>query len=266
MALGSSDPDNQKARETLLAGIVAGLEADERVTAAWLAGSLGRGSADDLSDIDIWIAVHDDALPAIAADPLAFAQELTKPVHAFPVPANAPPGGAYLFSIVDAGDSLQQVEWYREPASAAARPRSTRMLFEHPPVPLQPPPPGPDATALNEFLLHCAREALAMAFIAVKPIRRKERWVYSRHIHYIAQFIAKLAWASEHRRIPVHDDRVDPGLPQSIPVTVIEQRDVLLTLLDRLERHLDALPLGHRADLDAVFRSVRDHIRRHLPE
>jgi hypothetical protein len=253
-------------RATLLAHIVAKLEADERVTAAWLGGSLGRGDGDDLSDIDIWIAVHDDAMPAIAGDPLAFAQGLTNPVHAFPVPANAPPGGAYLFSIVDTGDSLQQVDWYWEPASNATRPRSTRVLFEHAPVPLRPPAPAPDATALNEFLLHCAREALAMAFIAVKPIRRNDQWTFARHIQYIAQFIADLAWAGEHLRIPVHDDRVDPGLLDSLPVSAAEQRDLLLMVLDRFERHLDALPLGHRADLDDALRSVRDHIRRHLPE
>jgi predicted nucleotidyltransferase len=35
-------------REALLARIVGLLEADKRVTAAWLFGSLGRGDADEL--------------------------------------------------------------------------------------------------------------------------------------------------------------------------------------------------------------------------
>ena len=41
-------------------------EADARVRAMWLSGSLGRGDADAMSDLDILVAVEDDGLPAFA--------------------------------------------------------------------------------------------------------------------------------------------------------------------------------------------------------
>ena len=41
--------------------------ADERVRALWLSGSLGRGDADAMSDLDLIVAVADDALPDFAA-------------------------------------------------------------------------------------------------------------------------------------------------------------------------------------------------------
>ena len=266
MASASSDPAARADRDALLARIVEALKADVRVIATWLAGSLGAGRADDLSDIDIWIAVSDDAITAIAADPVAFSQELTKPVHAFAVPANAPPGGAYLFSIVDTGDSLQQVDWYWIPAYAASRQPNTLVLFERAPVPLQPPSPDMDAFSLDEFLLHSAREALAGAFIAVKQVHRRDHWAFSRNIQYVAQFTADLTWAIEHRRIPVHDDHVDPGLPGTVPVNAADQRSMLLLLLERLAPHWDVLPLDQRSSLDHALRAIRSHIRRNLSD
>ena len=41
--------------------------ADQRVRAMWLSGSLGRGDADAMSDLDLIVAVADDALPEFAA-------------------------------------------------------------------------------------------------------------------------------------------------------------------------------------------------------
>ena len=42
------------------------LERDDRVRALWLSGSLGRGDADAMSDLDLLIAVTDEGLPAFA--------------------------------------------------------------------------------------------------------------------------------------------------------------------------------------------------------
>jgi ribosomal protein S18 acetylase RimI-like enzyme len=46
-------------RSMLLDRLDAGLRRDERIVAAWIGGSIGRGEADDLSDIDIHLAVAD---------------------------------------------------------------------------------------------------------------------------------------------------------------------------------------------------------------
>lgn len=43
----------EEERDRLLDRLVASLERDERVVAAWLSGSLGRGTADAWSDVDV---------------------------------------------------------------------------------------------------------------------------------------------------------------------------------------------------------------------
>jgi predicted nucleotidyltransferase len=41
------------------------LLSEPAIRAAWMWGSFGRGSADDLSDLDIWVAVADELMPEI---------------------------------------------------------------------------------------------------------------------------------------------------------------------------------------------------------
>ena len=45
-------------RDALLARAVERLQADARVGAAWLFGSLGRGEEDALSDLDLWVSLR----------------------------------------------------------------------------------------------------------------------------------------------------------------------------------------------------------------
>src|SRR5260221_14193953 len=56
-------------RDELLSHIVAVLNADDRVVAAWLTGSLGRGEDDDFSDIDLGVAVRDSHAAELCARP-----------------------------------------------------------------------------------------------------------------------------------------------------------------------------------------------------
>jgi hypothetical protein len=49
-------------RDEILAALEAGLRADPSVHAMWLEGSLANGTADELSDIDLWLDVDDDRL------------------------------------------------------------------------------------------------------------------------------------------------------------------------------------------------------------
>jgi len=55
-------------RDILLQRAQAVLAQDSRVSAAWLFGSLGRGDADELSDLDLFIIVADEQHEAIVAD------------------------------------------------------------------------------------------------------------------------------------------------------------------------------------------------------
>lgn len=49
--------DYAAARDRLLVQIVETLSADPRFTAAWLTGSFGRGTGDDVSDLDLNVVV-----------------------------------------------------------------------------------------------------------------------------------------------------------------------------------------------------------------
>jgi predicted nucleotidyltransferase len=57
-----------KARERLLGRIAEALRQDERVVAAWLSGSFGRGEEDEWADLDVHVAIDDAALGSFLAD------------------------------------------------------------------------------------------------------------------------------------------------------------------------------------------------------
>ena len=48
-------------RAALLASLSASLQSDPRIHAVWFHGSFGRDEADDVSDLDLWLAVSDAA-------------------------------------------------------------------------------------------------------------------------------------------------------------------------------------------------------------
>jgi D-3-phosphoglycerate dehydrogenase len=54
--------------EAFVEHATAALQGDERVVAAWLGGSLAAGTADAYSDVDLRVAVADDAFDAFVAD------------------------------------------------------------------------------------------------------------------------------------------------------------------------------------------------------
>lgn len=55
-------------RDALIRRIGDRLRADDRVRAAWLSGSLGRGTADEYSDVDVWAVASPEDRDALAAD------------------------------------------------------------------------------------------------------------------------------------------------------------------------------------------------------
>lgn len=52
-------------RQRILTHITEVLETDERVEAAWVSGTIGRSTADDLSDIAVWVAIRDVDISAV---------------------------------------------------------------------------------------------------------------------------------------------------------------------------------------------------------
>ena len=51
----------RRRRDDLLGRLLIIIQQDERVRAAWLSGSFGRGMEDDWSDLDLHVAVADHA-------------------------------------------------------------------------------------------------------------------------------------------------------------------------------------------------------------
>jgi GNAT superfamily N-acetyltransferase len=82
-------------RSRMLERLDAGLRGDERIVAAWVGGSMGRGEADDLSDIDIHLAVEDDQCTELNARRRTFVSGFGEPLLIQEAPQNAPPGGAF---------------------------------------------------------------------------------------------------------------------------------------------------------------------------
>jgi hypothetical protein len=101
-----------EAREHWLTETVAGMQA----RAVWLTGSLGRGQADEWSDVDLIVAggsPHlDDAL--VTTDN----------------PGNGPVGGGHIGALYDIGPLTLWADWYLWPSHEPA-PRDARLLRGH---------------------------------------------------------------------------------------------------------------------------------------
>ncbi len=121
----------QAESEHFLESAVTVLKQDERVQAAWLFGSRGRGDADALSDIDLIVVAQDDLLREVIAERYDYAGKVGKPLFSLESPQNAPPGGAYLMVCYDApvAPHILDIYWQgSRPATGDKNP--LRLLFE----------------------------------------------------------------------------------------------------------------------------------------
>jgi predicted nucleotidyltransferase len=165
----------QDERDQQLARILALLAQDERVQSAWLFGSLGRGSADALSDIDLIMVAGDADLPAVIAGRYAFAERLGSLLFTLEAPQNAPTGGAYLMACYDAPTAPHILDLYWQPASLAWDASQARLLFQRSgaqaAVGAVPSPSSDPAPA--QGLPHAVRHFWMMLLIAAKYVCRE---------------------------------------------------------------------------------------------
>ncbi|HET9015608.1 MAG TPA: hypothetical protein VFN57_08425 [Thermomicrobiaceae bacterium] len=151
------------------------LAADPAVAAAWLAGSLGRDEADDLSDLDLWAAVEDGHMPRVVAARHDLVARLGQPLLVQEATWNVPSGGAYLLVLYPGEAGPQQSDWYWQPRSEARIPARAPILFER--VGLSrssPAAPSPEMALARAAEL--ATIVPTMTFIAAKKIARSETW------------------------------------------------------------------------------------------
>ena len=244
----------QRERDALLRRIEAALRADERVVAVWLAGSLGRGDADALSDIDLWIVVADDAMGGIGVSPRRFVSGIVAPCLVIDVPRNAPRGGSYLFTHIPGDTGAHQVDWYWQAATNAARPATTKLLFERWPIPLEAAPAPLDHDALVAQLLVAHAEFWAVVHIATKAIARGDLRSVHRNVEYLERFTRTLRWLIDHGTSPTFDALRKTIRAAPLPTSASDQFQLLDTFVTQVEAMEPEL-IRHNVPLSAVAKA-----------
>ncbi len=167
------------------------LQADQRVVAAWLFGSVGRRTADVFSDLDVWVIVKDEDIETMSAERQSYAAQLDRPVLLLESPGNAPTGGAYLMACYPGRAGMHQVDWYWQRQSDASLPRHAVLLFDRAGIPRdsrreQLDPPGTPTPLTQQEraqqATQCSTFFWAMSNIAVKSVLRHQAWTAVSHL------------------------------------------------------------------------------------
>ena len=142
-------------------------EADERVRALWLSGSLARGVADAASDLDLLIAVRDEDCQAFATSWREVLAAITSTVVAQPLPSL--PGSFY--SVTATGERLDLVvetvgavptSQFRYRLPVFDRDRLTAL------VPAPAPEPGPDRDRIARLIEEFFRQQFNLPTVTVR--------------------------------------------------------------------------------------------------
>ncbi|MHB8576147.1 MAG: hypothetical protein ACYDCQ_12545, partial [Dehalococcoidia bacterium] len=113
--------------------IVAVLEADVRVDAAWLSGSFGRGEADEWADLDLHVAIADTSFDAFIGERPELYPRVGRPILIQQeMASNSVNNGRFQLVWYE---GPFEVDWNIGPTSAAARWPASQMLLERVPIP-----------------------------------------------------------------------------------------------------------------------------------
>ncbi len=227
-------PQYAEERDNLLERLRTALLADARVVGVRLAGSIGRRTADDMSDLDLWIAIDDTAISNVAAAPETFVHALIPTIMEIHAPSIAPVGGAFLLTWVAGKQGPQQVDWYFQAASSVRRPLHTRVVFERRRLPTAEVPPRLADDALERAIDDAIRDTLLMIFITSKHIVRNNPWHVMRHLEHVARCLGKLELLVGCGAEPAVDDPFPQSLPEVLPCSPDAQRRLLSEFRRRL--------------------------------
>lgn len=158
-------------RANLLERIVGTFQADSRVVAAWLSGSFGRGTEDAWSDLDLHVAVEDDALSAFLDERPVLYRRIGNPtLIQQEMPSNAMATSRFQL-VMYAGPV--EVDWTIGPVSLATRPPETTVIFARRKIPIEIPQPA-SAEEVRAQAIDALTFFWAMAPIAIKFVGRGE--------------------------------------------------------------------------------------------
>lgn len=181
------------------------------MVAAWLGGSLGRGTADVWSDPDVWVIVADDEAANVNAARRELVAAVARPVLVEEAPENASPGGAYLLVLYGGATGAHQVDWYWQTRATTRMPSGVRVLFDRVGLPSAP-ATAPMGAAERAAAL---TDGVAVFWIAVllagKAVVRRRPWAATRTIGWAATALAEVEWILSHDVRADHDDLKDAG-------------------------------------------------------
>ena len=175
-------------RDALFSRLLTFLQADERFVAAWLTGSFGRGTEDNLSDFDLRIVVADayvNTLCGCGPDAttyvvnvtsearLALYKQFGKPLVLREAVSFASDGQGGCFNHVVYRETATTIDWVFIPQASAKIPsEECRLLFDKVGLPMRPPLV---AESLEERVAQVSREIGTFWFmtnIAIKYMLR----------------------------------------------------------------------------------------------
>ncbi len=210
------------------------LAADPRVVSAWLTGSLGRGDADDWSDVDLWVVVEGDRA---AMEPAAreHIRQLGTPLHAMEIAHNAPPSGLYIMAWYHGAGWPQHVDWTWQPVSLATTPPDAHVLFDR--VGLPPPPPH-DARRSAEMAAQRAAWFWMMCPVAAKYIARRQSWEALAMLDMLRRVPPEIIELLAMDQARVGRNSSDEANPPARPVQQLELLTALATEVEVLMGHV----------------------------
>lgn len=122
-------------RDRLLARVTQVLEADERVTAAWLSGSYGRGEVDEWSDLDLHVTVKDEYLQTILDEHEALFAKCGRHILVWGgIASNSLANGR--FWLVQYAPYMLEVDWSIGPTEGTTKPEASYILFDRVGIPV----------------------------------------------------------------------------------------------------------------------------------
>lgn len=227
-------------RDKFLSEIVTSLSTDERFVAGWLTGSISRGEADSISDIDLSLVVSDAYSSSLCAR-LEQVSAQTSPERyslfsQFGTPAlihennnNAPGGGTMTFVLF--ANSAIMVDWVLIPQSKARRPIQSKLLFDNIGIPIAAPSQPEDLETRKIFVAEQWTFFWMMTAITIKYIIRDDgvfvtQWI--EHLHSIAQEI--------ERKMNEEPWSYTRGSITQLQATAEEQIDLLKELCQRMQK------------------------------
>jgi predicted nucleotidyltransferase len=144
--MSPSPPGPARDHDDVIARVVASCSADDRITAAFLGGSVARGDADEYSDIDLCVIVADDAYTDVLAGREALVRKLGEPLFVEDF-------GDTVFVILADGTELE-LNFFREGDLGSIRSGPHRVLLDRDGILADAtfPLPSPDHTAQVEQL------------------------------------------------------------------------------------------------------------------